>query len=99
MVIPVLRSVGAEIVDGRHKSTDISVHNRHMYTMRDEDFGLAVPRHLQGVPSDAAGGVGGALAFVMGLRHRNKTGKGILIEAPTAENFVPFPVISSWTTA
>ena len=47
-------------------------------------------RGPSGVPSDAAGGVGGALAFIMGLRHRNKTGKGILIEAPTAENFVPF---------
>jgi crotonobetainyl-CoA:carnitine CoA-transferase CaiB-like acyl-CoA transferase len=42
-----------------------------------------------GVPSDAAGGIGGALAFVMGLRYRKKTGKGIFIEAPTAENFVP----------
>ena len=52
----------------------------------DED----ASRGPSGVPSDAAGGIGGALAFVMGLRHRNKTGKGILIEAPTAENFVPF---------
>ncbi len=46
-------------------------------------------RGPSGVPSDAAGGVGGALAFVMGVRYRNKTGKGVMIEAPTAENFVP----------
>ena len=42
------------------------------------------------VPSDAASGIGGALAFAMGLRQRRKTGKGLMIEAATAENFVPF---------
>jgi crotonobetainyl-CoA:carnitine CoA-transferase CaiB-like acyl-CoA transferase len=42
-----------------------------------------------GVPSDAAGGIGSALAVLMGLRYRRRTGKGLLIEAPTAENFVP----------
>ena len=42
-----------------------------------------------GVPADAAGGIGSALAFLMGLRYRKRTGKGLLIEAPTAENFVP----------
>ncbi|MDP7618682.1 MAG: CoA transferase [Dehalococcoidia bacterium] len=46
-------------------------------------------RGPSGVPSDAAGGIGGALAFLMGLRYRNKTGKGVMIEAPTAENFIP----------
>ena len=42
-----------------------------------------------GVPSDAAGGIGAALGMLMGLRYRRRTGKGLLIEAPTAENFVP----------
>lgn len=43
-----------------------------------------------GVPADAAGGVGGAFAFLMGLRQRRRTGQGVLIEAATAENFVSF---------
>ena len=46
-------------------------------------------RGPSGVPSDAAGGIGGALGFLMGLRYRNRTGKGVLIELPTAKNFVP----------
>ncbi len=67
----------------------------HMEALAGHPYLRAYPdedpaRGPSGVPSDAAGGVGGALAFIMGLRHRNKTGKGILIEAPTAENFVPF---------
>jgi crotonobetainyl-CoA:carnitine CoA-transferase CaiB-like acyl-CoA transferase len=43
-----------------------------------------------GVPSDAASGIGSALAFMMGLRQRRKTGEGLMIEVATAENFVPF---------
>ena len=43
-----------------------------------------------GVPSDSASGIGSALALVMGLRQRRKTGKGLMIEVATAENFVPF---------
>ena len=43
-----------------------------------------------GVPADAAGGVGGALAFALGVRMRERTGEGVLIEAATAENFVSF---------
>ncbi len=42
-----------------------------------------------GVPSDAASGIGATLAFLMGKRYLKRTGKGLLIEAPTAENFVP----------
>ncbi|MBM4414735.1 MAG: CoA transferase [Chloroflexi bacterium] len=42
-----------------------------------------------GVPSDAASGIGGAFAFMMGLRYREQTGHGLLIEQATAENFVP----------
>ena len=42
-----------------------------------------------GVPSDAASGVGSAFAFLMGLRQRDKTGKGLLVELSTTENFVP----------
>ncbi len=42
-----------------------------------------------GVPADAAGGIGATLAFLMGKRYLKRTGKGLLIEAPTAENFVP----------
>ena len=42
-----------------------------------------------GVPSDAASGVGSAFAFLMGLRQREKTGKGLLVELATTENFVP----------
>ena len=41
-----------------------------------------------GVPSDAASGVGSAFAFMLGLRQRELTGKGLLIELATAENFV-----------
>ena len=43
-----------------------------------------------GVPSDAAGGMGAALAFMMGLRYRDLTGRGVQVESATAENFVPF---------
>ena len=43
----------------------------------------------QGVPADAAAGIGAAFAFLLGLRQRRKIGKGVLIEAATAENFVP----------
>ena len=39
---------------------------------------------------DAAAGVNGALAVVMALRHRRRTGKGQLIELAQAENFVPY---------
>ncbi|MSQ36136.1 MAG: CoA transferase [Dehalococcoidia bacterium] len=42
-----------------------------------------------GVPSDAASGIGSALAFLTGLRYRERTGKGIQVELATAENFVP----------
>ncbi|MBM4415555.1 MAG: CoA transferase [Chloroflexi bacterium] len=43
-----------------------------------------------GVPSDAASGIGSALAFMTGLRYRERTGRGIQVELATAENFVPF---------
>jgi len=42
-----------------------------------------------GVPADAHSGVGTALAFLMGLRQRRKTGEGLMIELATAENWVP----------
>ena len=42
-----------------------------------------------GVPSDAASGIGSALAFLMGLRYRDRTGKGLMVELATAENFMP----------
>ncbi|MSQ40626.1 MAG: CoA transferase [Dehalococcoidia bacterium] len=52
--------------------------------------GQDVSQSPSGVPSDAAGGVGGAMAFLMGLRYRKRTGQGVMIEVATAENFVPF---------
>jgi crotonobetainyl-CoA:carnitine CoA-transferase CaiB-like acyl-CoA transferase len=42
-----------------------------------------------GVPSDAASGIGSAFAFLMGIRYRERTGRGIQVELATAENFVP----------
>jgi crotonobetainyl-CoA:carnitine CoA-transferase CaiB-like acyl-CoA transferase len=42
-----------------------------------------------GIPSDAASGMGSALAFTMGLRQRDRTGEGLMVELATAENFVP----------
>jgi crotonobetainyl-CoA:carnitine CoA-transferase CaiB-like acyl-CoA transferase len=42
-----------------------------------------------GVPSDAASGMAAAFAFTIGLRYRDQTGHGLLIEQATAENFVP----------
>ena len=54
-------------------------------------YGNVSPEYApNGVPSDAAGGVSAALGFVLGLRQRRKTGKGVLIESATAENFVSF---------
>jgi crotonobetainyl-CoA:carnitine CoA-transferase CaiB-like acyl-CoA transferase len=52
--------------------------------------GQDVSQSPSGVPSDAAGGIGGAMAFLMGLRYRDRTGKGVMIEVATAENFAPF---------
>jgi crotonobetainyl-CoA:carnitine CoA-transferase CaiB-like acyl-CoA transferase len=40
--------------------------------------------------ADAAGGVVGALAVLMALRHRRRTGKGQLIELAQAENFMSY---------
>lgn len=40
--------------------------------------------------ADAAAGVQGALAVVMALRHRQRTGRGQQIELSQAENFLPF---------
>lgn len=40
--------------------------------------------------ADAAGGVMGALAVMMALRHRRRTGKGQLIELAQAENFMSY---------
>lgn len=58
--------------------------------------------HLRGYPdcdpsmtgssfaADAAGGMIGAFAVLMALRHRRRTGKGQMIELPQAENFLPY---------
>ena len=51
--------------------------------------GLSLEYAPLGVPSDAASGMGNALAFMMGLRQRERTGRGLLVEVATAENFVP----------
>ena len=40
--------------------------------------------------SDAAGGTQGAFAVIAALHHRNRTGKGQLIELAQAENAMPF---------
>jgi crotonobetainyl-CoA:carnitine CoA-transferase CaiB-like acyl-CoA transferase len=40
--------------------------------------------------ADAAGGVQGALAVMLALRHRRRTGKGQQIELSLAENFLPY---------
>jgi crotonobetainyl-CoA:carnitine CoA-transferase CaiB-like acyl-CoA transferase len=51
--------------------------------------GLSLDYAPNGVPADAASGVGSALAFLMGIRQQRKTGKGLMVEVATAENFVP----------
>lgn len=40
--------------------------------------------------ADGAAGVGAALAAVLALRHRKRTGKGQLVELAQAENFIPY---------
>lgn len=40
--------------------------------------------------ADAAGGVMGAFAVLLALRHRRRTGEGQQIELATAENFLPY---------
>ena len=40
--------------------------------------------------SDAAGGIGGALAVMMALRHRRRTGKGQLVELAQVDNFAGY---------
>lgn len=64
--------------------------------------GLVGHHHARGYPggtpdeggdvftADAAAGVQGALAVVMALRHRDRTGRGQQIELSQAENFLPF---------
>ena len=39
-----------------------------------------------GLPADYLGGICGAIAFVMGYRYRQRTGKGIQVEASSTEN-------------
>ena len=54
-------------------------------------------RYIDGEPqlsgdvlsADAMAGVHGAVAAMMGLRHRQRTGEGQLIELPLAEGFIP----------
>ncbi len=67
----------------------------HMEAMTGHHY-LRSYRHLD--PSmtadaftvDAASGVMGAVAVMMALRHRRRTGKGQLIEMAQAENFLPY---------
>ena len=40
--------------------------------------------------SDSAAGLNAALAAVMALRHRARTGEGQLVEAALCENFIPY---------
>jgi crotonobetainyl-CoA:carnitine CoA-transferase CaiB-like acyl-CoA transferase len=42
-----------------------------------------------GVPADAASGIAGAFAFLMGLHYRERTGRGLMIELASAENIIP----------
>ena len=42
------------------------------------------------VASDAAAGISAALAVLLALRHRRRTGQGQLVEVPLAENFIPY---------
>ena len=63
--------------------------------------GLIGHHHVRGYPNaspeeggdvytaDASGGIQGALAVTMALRHRERTGEGQLIELAQAENFLP----------
>ncbi|MFN8583768.1 MAG: CoA transferase [Dehalococcoidia bacterium] len=44
----------------------------------------------QGIPADAASGIAGAYAFLMGLYQRERTGKGVMLELASAENIIPF---------
>jgi crotonobetainyl-CoA:carnitine CoA-transferase CaiB-like acyl-CoA transferase len=41
-----------------------------------------------GVPADALSGIGGAMALLLGIRQRDRTGKGLMVELATAENMV-----------
>jgi crotonobetainyl-CoA:carnitine CoA-transferase CaiB-like acyl-CoA transferase len=43
-----------------------------------------------GIPADAASGIAGAFAFLMGLHHRERSGSGVLLELASAENIIPF---------
>jgi crotonobetainyl-CoA:carnitine CoA-transferase CaiB-like acyl-CoA transferase len=52
--------------------------------------GLGLDYAPTGVPADAASGIAGALAFALGVRYRERTGRGLQVEAATAENMVPF---------
>lgn len=40
--------------------------------------------------ADAAGGLQGAVAVMLALRHRRRTGRGQLVELSLAENFLPY---------
>jgi crotonobetainyl-CoA:carnitine CoA-transferase CaiB-like acyl-CoA transferase len=42
-----------------------------------------------GVPADALSGIAGAFAVVLGLRHRERTGRGMYVESATTENMAP----------
>ncbi|MGE0229530.1 MAG: CaiB/BaiF CoA transferase family protein [Dehalococcoidia bacterium] len=50
---------------------------------------LALDYAPGGVPADALSGIAGALAATLGLRHRDRTGRGMYVESATTENMVP----------
>jgi crotonobetainyl-CoA:carnitine CoA-transferase CaiB-like acyl-CoA transferase len=50
---------------------------------------LALDYAPGGVPADALSGIAGALAIVLGVRHRERTGRGMYVESATTENMAP----------
>src|SRR5690606_8061092 len=73
---------------GTHVEGMIGHHYLRSYTDADPDA------TGDAFTADAIAGVMGALAVVMALRHRHRTGVGQQIEMPLAEAFLP--VLGEW---
>jgi crotonobetainyl-CoA:carnitine CoA-transferase CaiB-like acyl-CoA transferase len=106
-----LRRVKPDLIMLRMPAFGLSGPYRHYRAFGTQLEGLIGHHHVRGYPNatpdeggdvytaDAAAGVQGALAVLLALYHRARTGQGQQIELAQAENFLPMlaELILEWT--